>query len=204
MKYLSLIILACLTGCSAYEQKFASYQDDKVGNSPRDSYQPVTEEGMLHKHIEKLARQLFDTANLLDTSQPVIIGTFLPANSLTPEENPNLMAFGVQLQESFSTLSTQAGLNVIEYKSLPGVMITDSADIMLSRDLGKLNQKVQAQYLLTGNYIQQENSLIVNAKLISVNGQNLIAAATGYLPLNSMFSHNKVRLKDGMLYRGQY
>lgn len=193
-----------MTGCSAYEQGYASYQDDKIDNTPREHYQPATEEGMLHKHIEKLARQLFDTANLVDTTQPVIVGTFLPANSLKPEEDSNLMAFGIQLQESFATLSAQAGLNVIEYKSLPGVMITDNADIMLSRNLTKLKSKIQAQYLLTGTYVQQENSLIVNAKLISVNDRSLVAAATDYLPLNSMYSHSKVRLKDGMLYRGQY
>lgn len=204
MKYLALILAVCLSGCSAIEQKFSAYDDEKVDNEPRESYQPASEEGMLHKHIEKLARQLFDTANLLDASQPVIVGTFLPANSLESEPNANLMAFGLQLQESFATLSAQAGLNVIEYKSLPGVMITDNADIMLSRDLSKLNKKIQAQYLLTGNYLQQENSLIVNVKLISVSDRSLVAAATDYLPLNSMFSHNKVRLKDGMLYRGQY
>lgn len=204
MKYLSLLILACLTGCSAMEQKYSSYNDNKVDNTPRESYQPASEEGKLHQYIEKLARQLFDTANLLDASQPIIVGTFLPANSLKSEENANLAAFGVQLQESFATLSAQAGLNVIEYKSLPGVMITDNADVMLSRDLGKLDGKIQAQYLLTGNYLQQENSLIVNVKLISVSDRSLVAAATDYLPLNSMFSQNKVRLKDGMLYRGQY
>lgn len=186
------------------EQKYSSYNDNKVDNTPRESYQPASEEGKLHQYIEKLARQLFDTANLLDASQPIIVGTFLPANSLKSEENANLAAFGVQLQESFATLSAQAGLNVIEYKSLPGVMITDNADVMLSRDLGKLDGKIQAQYLLTGNYLQQENSLIVNVKLISVSDRSLVAAATDYLPLNSMFSQNKVRLKDGMLYRGQY
>jgi TolB-like protein len=193
-----------LSGCSALEQEYAAYQDKKLDNTPRESYQPASQEGKLHQYIENLARQLFDTANILDANQPIIVGTFLPANSLSSEQDASLKSFGLQLQESFTTLSTQAGLKVIEYKSLPGVVITEDADLMLSRDLTKLNKHVAAQYLLTGNYLQQENSLIVNVKLISVNDKSLVAAATDYLPLNSLFGHDKVRLKDGMLYRGEY
>lgn len=204
MKYLILLLAVCLSACSAIEQKFTLYSDDKEDNTPREVYLPQSQEGSLHKYVEQLARQLFDTAPDLDTSGAILVGTFLPAASLQSEDNSKLQGFGLQLQESFATLSTQAGLKVIEYKALSGVMVADNADLMLSREVAQLDNKISAQYLLTGNYIQQENSLVVNVKLINVEDKSLVAAATDYLPLNAMYSHNKVRLQDGMLYRGQY
>jgi hypothetical protein len=44
----------------------------------------------------------------------------------------------------------------------------------------------------------------VNVKLISVNDKALVAAATDYMPLNSMWSQSKVQMKNGQLIRGQY
>lgn len=204
MKYLYLAIVIFLSGCSAITQELEAYAKTDIEPKPRDNYQPTSEEGQVHDYVESLARQLFDTSYGLDMSQSVIIGTFLPAGSLTPEMNHALKAYGIQLQESFSTLSMQAGLSVIEYKSLSGVMVTNEADVMLSRDKSKLNQKFNAQYLLTGNYIEQENSLVVNVKLIALSDKRLVGAATGYIPTNSFYSQNKVKLKNGHLYRGEY
>jgi len=205
MKYLSLMLVFLLAGCSAITEELEAYQQSNNAEAvERESYIPPTEEGHFHSYVERLARQLFDTANMIDVNRSVLVGTFLPVNTLKADINPDLQSLGIQLQESFSTLATQAGLRVVEFKSLSGVMITDNADLMLSRELDKLDSRIQAQYLLTGTYVEQENSLIVNAKLISVNDKTLVAAATDYLPLNSLYSHSKIKIKDGLLYRGEY
>ena len=204
MKYLYLALTILLSGCSAITQELEAYSQANTPPEPRDNYMPSSIEGNMHAHAESLARQLFDTSIGLDMSQPIIVGTFLPAESLMPETNTDLKAYGLQLQESFTTLSMQAGLRVIEYKSLPGVMVKSDADVMLSRDNDKLNQKFDALYLLTGNYIEQEYSLVVNVKLIALADKRLIGAATGYVPTNSFYSQNKVQLKNGHIYRSEY
>ncbi len=204
MKYISLLLLVLLSGCSGLPEEFQLYQEEDETAELRDNYQPESNEGMLHTYVEVLARQLFDTASAIDLNRPLVVGTFLPAKMLDDENSAELQALGIQLQESFSTLSTQAGLRVIEFKSLSGVMITENADVMLSRDLEKLDKSLNAQYLLTGNYIEQQNSLIVNVKLINVHDKSLASAATGYIPINTLYSHSKVKLKNGLLYRGEY
>lgn len=204
MKYLYLALIILLSGCSAIKDKFEIYSTTNEKLEKPENYKPISHEGKIHHYVESLARQLFDTSNGIDISQPVIVGTFLPADSLMPETNEQVKAYGLQLQESFTTLSMQAGLRVIEYKSLPGVMMKSEADVMLSRNKERLDQKFNAQYLLTGNYIEQENSLVVNVKLIALSDKRLIGAATGYIPTNSFYSHNKVQLKNGHLYRGEY
>ncbi|NVK25694.1 MAG: hypothetical protein HWE10_12260 [Gammaproteobacteria bacterium] len=204
MRFLIVIIASILAGCSTISNEISAFQKSRIEVIERENYTPRSEEGRLHSHIERLARQLFDTANAIDLNRPVIVGTFLPAKSLQAETNDSIQPYGLQLQESFATFSTQAGLKVIEYKALSSVHVTPNADIMLSRDIQQLSQRVQAEYLLTGTYIQQENSLIVNVRLINILDQSLIAAATDYLPMNSMWSHSKVRTKDQQLYRGEY
>lgn len=204
MKYASVLLVIALAGCSSITKELNAFKDIEKQRVIDNQYRPSSHEGNLHNHVERLARQLFDTANVIDVTSTVAIGTFLPAKTLQLDKDSELSAISLQLQESFSTLVTQVGLTVIEYKSLPGVMVTDNADIMLSRDVTKLGGGVSVQYLLTGNYIQQENSLIVNAKLINVLDKSLVAAATDYVPLNSLYSHEKIKVKDGMLYRGEY
>lgn len=198
----SLLVISLLAACSSVPEPLL-VGTKKAVEKPI-SYQPKSLEGTVHFHVERLARQLFDTANGFDVSRPMVVGTFLPAERYDNKNNAELVPYGIQIQESFATFATQAGLKVIEFKTLPAVKITNNADIMLSRDINDLDTRVIADYMLTGSYTQQQNSLVVNVRLIRVFDKTIIAAATDYLPLNSMWSHNKVQIKDSRLYRGEY
>ncbi len=161
-------------------------------------------EGSLHFYVEKLARQLFDTTNVFDISRPIIVGTFLPAETLVVNDSDKLSSYGIQVQESLSTLLTQAGLHVVEYKALSKVKVENNSDVMLSRNAGELDSMINADFMLTGTYIQRENSLIVNVRLINVFNKKVVAAATGYIPINSMWNHSKVSIRNQKLHRSEY
>jgi len=204
MKYASLITVLLLSGCSSINEQLEAYKQLSTPVPERLAYSPSTTEGSVHYHVEKLARQLFDTTNAFDVSRPMVVGTFLPANKMAGEENSGLIPYGIQIQESFATFATQAGLNIVEFKTLSNVQVTPVADVMLSRDVEQLDPRINADYMLTGTYMQQQNSLVVNVRLIRVFDKTIIAAATDYLPINSMWSHSKVQMKDNQLYRGEY
>ena len=197
-------MLSLLTACAQLEEQLNAYQQRQVEVIPRVNYEPPSTEGTLHFYVEQMARQLFDTTNAFDVSRPMVIGTFLPAGKLQMADNQALMPYGLQIQESFATFATQAGLNIVEFKTLANVQIKEQADVMMSRNIKDLDQTVKADYMLTGTFSQQQNSLIVNVRLIRVFDKTIIAAATDYLPLNSMWNHSKVQLKDNRLYRGEY
>jgi TolB-like protein len=158
----------------------------------------------LHDYAEQLARQLFDTSGYIDSSNGIVIGTILPADTLSPSDNLKLSHIGLQLQESFTTLATQAGLKVIEYKTLNNVELISNADLMLSRDVNKILDNVNAQYVLTGTYIPMENDIIVNVRLIESYSKTIVAAATATVPLGTLWDHNKVKIQNHGLYRGEY
>lgn len=204
MKICILLLVAFMTGCASVADKISAIQREQIEVIPRVAYTPDLAERSLHAHVEQLARQLFDTTNVFDVSRPLIVGTFLPAEHLSMEQDAAIVSYGLQLQESFTTFAAQAGLNVLEYKTLSGVKITPTSDVMLSRNTKELNHHIAADYMLTGTYVTQENSLMVNVRLIRIFDKAIMAAATDYVPLSSMWSHTKIKLKNNQLYRGEY
>ena len=155
----------------------------------------------LHGHVEKLARQLFSTSQTFDSSKVLAVGTILPAMPFSGDPLPQNLALGLQIQESLMTFSTQAGLKVIEYKTMPSIKITDSADRMLSRNVEDLATDIAAEYFLTGTYTLQESHTMVNIRLIQVPQNIVLAAATDYVPNDAMWSQSRVNLKNNQIYR---
>ena len=158
----------------------------------------------LHKHVERLARQLLSTSQFINTNNTVAVGTILPAMPSSGESLPTNAALGIQIQESLMTFATQAGLKVIEYKTMPNIKIAPQVDKMLSRNVAELHPTLSADYFLTGTYSQQENTTMVNIRLIQVPENIVLAAATDYVPNDVMWSNSKVTLKNNQLYRNGY
>jgi TolB-like protein len=75
---------------------------------------------------------------------------------------------------------------------------------MLSRQVDELNPTISADYFLTGTYTMQENSTMVNIRLIQVPENIVLAAATDYVPNDAMWSSSKVTLKNNQIYRNRY
>ena len=158
----------------------------------------------LHGHVEKLARQLLSTSQFIDTSNTVAVGTILPTMYSDGETLPSHLALGLQIQESLMTFATQAGLKVIEYKTMPSIKISAQADKMLSRQVAELNPTIAADYFLTGTYTLQETSTMVNIRLIQIPENIVLAAATDYVPNDAMWSASKVNIKHNQIYRNAY
>ncbi len=202
MKQFLLVLTLLLSGCTTIE-RLAELQNPPVEKG-YEQYQPERAGASFHGHVEQLARQLLNTTNHFNIGQPILVGTFLPANTLSEEKNDSISPFGVQIQESFVTFLTQAGLKVTEFKVQKQVIISDQADRFMSRDVNSLENNITADYLLVGHYVQQENELVVNARIIDLSNKTVVAAATDYIPMNAMWSHEKVKLKNEKLYRGEY
>lgn len=155
----------------------------------------------LHRHVEKIARQLLNTSQFIDTSHTLAVGTILPATPPRGGSLPQHSSMALQIQESLMTFATQAGLKVVEYKAMPTIKIGEQADSMLSRKLDELNPSISADYFLTGTYTLQENSTMVNVRLIQIPENIVLAAATDYVPNDAMWSDSQVTLKHNKLYR---
>jgi TolB-like protein len=207
MKFITLLVplvaLTLLSACSSVNE-YASDSDENFwqanennGIESRDNAQQL----LIHKSITRLANKLFSNAKKINLSQTVAVGTFLPIH-LT--NTPNLAEqhfIGLQIQESFITLAAQAGLGVVEFKTSSTIKITEDADIMLSRNIKDLQSDVDAQYFLTGTYSEYGNKLMVNARIIELSNQRVVAAVTDYIAMPSLSNEQKTTIKNNLLYR---
>lgn len=143
---------------------------------------PDTSETTLHQHVSQLARQLFSSSSRLQFNETIAVGSFLPVEDLAGKNIPPSSTLGQQIQESLVTLSAQAGMNVIEFKTTNTLKLEPHLDIMLSRDLQKINKDITIDFFLTGTYAFSQAGLVVNARLIDVSSSSVIAAATDIIP----------------------
>lgn len=161
-----------------------------ANNLPNGLFSSQVEQGprSLHYYVEQLTRQLLLTSPSVELNQSVAVGTILPLTQLSGNNNPPNNLIGQQLQESLVTLATQAGLNVIEFKTMNSIKVESSQDLMLSRQLDEINTQLSADYFLTGTYHNQRQTLVVNVRLIDVTTHNVIAAATDTIPIGMMWT----------------
>lgn len=197
------ILLGMLASCSTFDDVLSADEEN-----PATPYRPQRNvEQNVHYYVEQLAKQLFITSENITLDKTIVVSTFLPVDEITRQQNitnslhKSHNAIGHQIQESFVTLATQAGLKVTEFKTTKSIKIENDRDLMLSRNLNELNDNISADYFLTGNYTEQEHSLVVNVRLIEVKNQRVIAAATDYIPSDILWSEKKSILKNGNLYR---
>lgn len=208
-----MIVVFCglVTGCSSYTDKTDSSlfsfwkKDTEIIKSHDESVHDPdkhSDDKAIHHYVERLAEQFFLTTEQIDINKTVAIGTFLPISQLNGNALPTVDPIAHQIQESFITIAAQVGLNVIEFKTMTHIKIKNNQDLMLSRQIDELNTNIQADYFLTGNYIEHKSQLVVNARLIELPSRRVIAAATDYIPKEVMSTTSAVTLKNNQLYRG--
>lgn len=200
MRTLYLIILVGIFNFGCAMTNLMDDNTELEGVDTSNSYSSNS----LHMHVEKLARQLLSTSQFIDTNNTVAVGTILPTVYSSGEPLPSHASLGLQIQESLMTFATQAGLKVLEYKTMPNIKISEQADKMLSRQVDDLNPSISADYFLTGTYTLQENSTMVNIRLIQVPENIVLAAATDYVPNDAMWNSSRVTIKNNQIYRNGY
>lgn len=189
---------AILAGCS-------SFSSDVNTTPPKDFYKPQLHKDSIQFYSQRIANQLYQSLRRINSPTRIAVGTFTPVNTLVAEQNkasPTSL-LGQQIQEGMMTASVQYGFTVVEFKTQQNVTIAQSSDLMLSRKLHELTTKQNIDYFITGTLTEQEQSVVVNARLIDVRNQHVIAAATDYVPNNVFWSSEKVKLRQGDLYRSQ-
>jgi TolB-like protein len=191
---------AILSGCS-----MAPDDNRQVSQTVRVVV-PTAQQNSVHYYTQRLANQLFRSVLAFKPNAGIAIGTFTQVDTLTLNENPNhpLRLLGLQLEEGLMTASIGQGLKVIEYKTRDKLTIKADQDLMLSRDVKALSASQDVQYFLTGTLTEQESGVVVNARLIDTANNQVIAAATDYVPINTLWGANKVKLKQNLIYRTAY
>ncbi len=129
--------------------------------------------------IQELGKLLVSNAREeLDEDYTVIVTTFVNLNDLY-----RTSSLGRYISEQLVSEFQQAGLNIIEIRKSPSIMISkDFGEYGLSRDMEELDFVHQAQALVVGTYTFSDGKLFLNARLLQ-NRDGLILSS-GSLAFN--------------------
>lgn len=155
-------------------------------------------------YTQRLAQQLFIDAvkdQQLQQRQ-LAVSSFLPIGALTLQQRSEQeVELANQLADSMLTEAVQRGFSAVDIRLRQEVVLYADHEQGFSRQLADIRQNHRASALLSGTYSVQEDGYVVNVRLIDIESQQVLAAATDYIPDNVMWGAEKMRKRGKYLYR---
>lgn len=196
------LVAACQSTIDEQVQRqLAAAGVQQAAEAPTPSGEPLAVEGPLLYYTERVADRLF--AGLTPLARgPVAVVSFTELRSLAPDPyNLSLNMLGLQLQESMLTVATQRGYQVKELRLGQAVQFYSDHERMLTRQLSELATEQSVRYVIVGTMNQSEYYTTVNARLVDVQTNQVVAAASDLVPAQVLGTTEQVQLRQQRLYR---
>ncbi len=191
-RYFSLCVLAIwLSGCISL-----------FGENEEVNNQAPLNLGNAELHTFNLAQELFSNMRV-DRHHRYAVAGFVPVTNMRTEisEQSPLMLLGHQLEQGLMTEAVRRGFITQDFKATNAIIMGDDSDRALSRDLTHLSEQQKVDFYITGTITAQQNGAMVNARVINVRNKDVVAAATGFFPIDLFWESEQVMLRNGQLYR---
>lgn len=165
---------------------------------------PVPALGNVEFYTHKLASELFTQTRPASQSSYAVVGfTPLPKQTYDDDMHHPLQLLGHQLKEGLITEATKRGYTTQEFLLAGDINVTESADSVLTRNVDRLTNVHRVDFLITGTVMHQERGAIVNARIVQSRTQEVIAAATTFVPAELFWQRERATVRNGRLMRKQ-
>ncbi|MBM7457290.1 TolB-like protein [Oceanisphaera litoralis] len=131
----------------------------------------------LQQHISALAYRLVSSAHHLEKQSGIAVSGFVDQQDYRSQDDVNRL-----LSETMMFQLNQYGLRVVDFKALPFIRITPEGDVSTSRDYRQLSSRIGVRYLLHGTVSQTTGGRLINARLVSMGDNSLVASAQQFIP----------------------
>ena len=187
---LCLLIVLALSGCAQEpERQVTARAAQNIAVTP------------ILYYTERIADRLFQDLGPIPAGAIAVV-SFTELKTLAPDPyNLSMNLLGLQLQESMLTVASQRGYQVKELRLASQVKIYHDHERILSRDLTELAMQQSVRYVIAGTLNQAENYTTVNARLVDIQNNSVIAAASDLIPSQALGSAEKLQLRQQQLYR---
>ena len=193
---LTLLLLILAVSCTQVDDDF--YQSSQVNGKQIDS-------NNLPKHaindvVKGLAFQMLESSNFVSNKNPIAVASFVNLDDL---ESTNWL--GNQISENFIHELQHHGLVVIDFKTTGHIRVTKEGDYIFSRDWQELPSRQIIDYVVAGTMMEQDDGILVNARMIGIKSKVVVASAQSFIPRwvlgdKTQQSHH-IKMKDGMITR---
>jgi TolB-like protein len=193
---LLLVTAGVLSGCSSSQST-----NDQLSQSQLATVPAL---GNVEYHTYLLANELFADVGPAKQSRYAVVG-FVPVDSMkhNSEHQHPLMLLGHQLEQGLITEATKRGYSTQEFKLSNDIIVNDTSDRILTRDIDQLSNIERVDFYITGTLVYQQSGAMVNARIINARSKNVVAAATRFFPAELFWEEEQVTTRGGLLYRTQ-
>lgn len=94
----------------------------------------------------------------------------------------NSSSLGNQFAEALATELPSYGVNVVDFKLTKNIDVSAMGDLALSRNGALLNGQTDMNYVLTGTLVATHRGVKINSRVVSVDDNSVIAAASTFVP----------------------
>jgi TolB-like protein len=197
-KWLIPLCIPFLVSCANTSEDFYTAAHEEKGqidshNLPNQAISDV---------VKGLAYQMLKNSAFVNPKTPIAVASFVDLKNL---EKTNWL--GMQLSEDFIHELQRHGMVVVDFKTTGYIRVTKEGDFVFSRDWQELPERQIIDYVVTGTMMEQENGVMVNARMIGMQSRVVVATAQSFIPKwvigSAITPEQAVKIKDGMLIRDQ-
>jgi hypothetical protein len=87
---------------------------------------------------------------------------------------------GRSLSESFFNELFTRGFDVSDFRGQNSISINANGEYFLTRDMNKLDKKLENKYILVGTFTYADDAILINARIMDNHSGHIIAAARSY------------------------
>ena len=165
-------------------QQGNAYQADMQTNmktAQQQNQQSRASTGAQHD-INYYARGLMQdlVANLqyVNSTTPVAVVSFVMLDSNYNDAN----LLGIQMAESLIHEVHKFGIPVIDFKTTGFIRVTEQGDFAFSKDYEDFSGEMPARYIVGGTMLKQTDGYLINARIVGVKSQAVVASAQSFIP----------------------
>jgi len=157
---------------------FGSIVKPRIMSSATGAYKgrPLTKH--VGDYVRNMAQDLVANMEYVTERTPVAVTHFSLIDSDLKETN----LLGQQMAESFVHEFHKFRMPVVEFKATQFIRVTETGDFALSRDFLDLKNSTPIQYVLTGTMTKHQGGYIVNARMLGMQSNVVVASAQTFIP----------------------
>ncbi|WP_404394324.1 FlgO family outer membrane protein [Pseudoalteromonas phenolica] len=207
MRLCILVLITLLSGCQLMNE--IKREDELANPKGIEGSLPMEVKGMssfpLHNYTLNLANQLYKgEAGRLRNSNIAVMSFTLATELGQKTAAQQSSGLSQQIQESLITQMTQLGYSMVEHRISDSITVSEHHEDMLTRNLSNLRTRQNIDYVILGTITRQEHANMINARLVNVLNGQVISAAFTEVPINVMWTDEKIQMRNNKLYRAEY
>lgn len=157
---------------------FGSIVKPPIMSSSHGSYKSMPLTKHIGDYVRNMAQDLVSNMEYVSERTPVAVTHF----SLIDSDLKQTNLLGQQMAESFAHEFHKFRMPVVEFKATQFIRVTDTGDFVMSRDFLDLKNTTPIQYVLTGTMTKHQGGYIVNARMLGMESNVIVASAQSFVP----------------------